>query len=155
MIESPEILRLIETAPLFRGIPRELLEPIFRKGKLVTLKPDEKLLSPGIFNEYVYIIISGRLSVQALPSLTVKPIATLTSGECIGEMSVLVDSLVAAYVIATTSCELFAMDYISFWSLIDSSSESERNMLNIMVRRIRLCNEVMADRLLHYVNPRQ
>lgn len=155
MIESPEVLRLIEAAPLFRGIPRELLEPIFRNGKLVTLKPGEKLLFPGIINEYVYIIISGRLNVQVTPSLSVKPIATLISGECIGEMSVLVDSLVAAYVIATTSCELFAIDYNSFWSLIDSSSKAERNMLNIMVRRIHLSNQVMADRILHYVNPRQ
>ena len=152
---SPNILRLIETAPLFRGIPRELLEPIFRKGKRVTLRPGEKPLSPGIINEYVYIIISGRLSVQVTPSIAVKAIATLISGELIGEMSVLVDSLVAAYVKATTSCELFAIDYLSFWSPIDSSNESERNMLNIMVRRIRLSNQIMADSLLHYVNPRQ
>lgn len=155
MIESPDVLRLIEAAPLFRGIPRELLEPIFHNGKLVTLKPGEKLLSPGIINEYVYIIISGCLNVQVTPSLSVKPIVTLISGEYIGEMSVLVDSLVAAYVIATTCCEIFAIDYLSFWSLIDSSNEFERNMLNIMVRRIRLSNQVMADRLLHYVNHRQ
>jgi len=155
MINSPEILRLIERNSLFHGIPRELLEPIFRIGKLVTLMPGEKLLSPGVINEYVFIIISGTLSVQNTPSLSVKPIAKLTSGECIGEMSVIICSLVAAYVIATTSCELFAIDYFSFWSLIDSSNEAERNILFIMVRRIRHSNEVMADRLIHFVNSRQ
>jgi CRP-like cAMP-binding protein len=155
MIDSPEILRLIERTSLFRGIPRESLEPVFRKGRLVTLMPGEKLLSPGIINEYVYVIIFGRLSVQVTPSLSVKPIATLTSGECIGEMSMQVDSLVAAYVIATTSCKLFAIDYFSFWSFIDSSNEAERNILNIILRRIRLENEAMANRLLHYVNTRQ
>lgn len=150
MIDSPEIRRLIEAAPLFRGVPNELLESLFRKAMLITLKQGEKLLSPGIINEHVYIVISGRLSVQVTPSHTTEPIAMLSPGECVGEMSVLVDGLVSAYVIATTSCELFAIDYTSFWSLIDSSNEAARNMLNILVRRIRLGNEVMADSLLHH-----
>lgn len=149
MIDSPEILRLIENASLFRGISRELLDPLFRKAKLVNLKPGEKLLSPGIINDYVYLLISGRMSVQFTPSLLDEPITMLTSGECVGEMSVLVDGLVSAYVIAATSCELFAIDYISFWKLIDDSNEAARNILDILVQRIRLGNEVMADSLLH------
>ena len=150
MIDSPEILRLIETAPLFREISRELLDPLLHKAKRVTLKPGEKLLSPGIINEHVYILISGRMNVQVTPSILDEPIAMLTPGECVGEMSVLVDGLVSAYVIAATSCELFAIDYISFWSLIDSSSEAARNMLNILVQRVRLGNDVIADSLLNH-----
>ncbi len=150
MIDSPEIRRLIEGAALFRGIPRELIDPVFRKAELVTLKPGEKLLSPGTVNEHVYILISGRLSVQVTPSSMDEPIAMIAPGECVGEMSVLVDSLVSAYVIASTSSQLFAIDYASFWSLIDGSNEAARNMLNILVQRIRLGNEIMADGLLHH-----
>ncbi|MBI5428962.1 MAG: GGDEF domain-containing protein [Nitrosomonadales bacterium] len=150
MIDSPEIFRLIETATLFRGIQRETLESLFRKAKLVTLKQGEKLLSPGVINEQVYIVLSGRLSVQITPSTSAEPIAMLAPGECVGEMSVLVDGLVSAYVIAATNCELFAIDYTSFWALIDGSNEAARNMLNILVHRIRLGNAVMADSLLHH-----
>jgi diguanylate cyclase (GGDEF)-like protein len=150
VIDSPEILRLIETAPLFRGISREVLDPLCQKARLVTLKPGERLLSPDVINEHVYLLISGRMSVQVTPSLLDEPITMLTSGECIGEMSVLVDGLVSSYVIASTSCELFVIDYLSFWSLIDGSSEAARNMLNILVQRIRLGNEVIADSLVHH-----
>lgn len=150
MIDSPEILRLIETASLFRGIPHTLLDPLVSRAELVTLKPGDKLLSPGVINEHVYIIISGRLSVQITPSNLDDPIAMLTPGECVGEMSVLVDSLVSAYVIASTDCKLLALDYNSFWSLIEGSNEAARNMLNILVQRIRLGNEIMADSLLHH-----
>lgn len=150
MIDSPEIFRLIENATLFRGVPRETLESLFRKAKLVTLKQGERLLSPDKINENVYIVISGRLSVQATLSSSDKPIAMLTPGECVGEMSVLVDGLVSAYVIAATGSELFSIDYESFWSLIDGSSEAARNMLNILVHRVRLGNRIMADSLLHH-----
>ncbi len=152
MIDSPEILRLIETASLFRGISAELLAPVFNKAELVKLKSGERLLSPGTINEHVYILISGRLNVQATLSNMDEPLAMITPGECVGEMSVLVDSLVSAYVIAAANCELISIDYASFWSLIDGSNEAARNMLNILVQRIRLGNEVMADGLLHHDN---
>ena len=152
MIDSPEILRLIENAALFRGVSHDILESLIRKANLVTLKQGEKLLSPEKLNENVYIVISGRLSVQAAPSLSDKPIAILSPGECVGEMSVLVDGIVSAYVIAATLSELLVIDYASFWSLIDGSSEAARNMLNILVNRIRLGNRVMADSLLHHGN---
>jgi diguanylate cyclase (GGDEF)-like protein len=148
--DSPEIFRLIETATLFRGVPREKLELLFREAKLVTLAQGEKLLSPNRINENVYIVISGRLSVQATPSSSDKPIAMLTPGECVGEMSVLVDGLVSTYVIAATDCELLSIDYASFWSLIDNSSEAARNMFNILVHRLRLGNRIMADSLLYH-----
>jgi diguanylate cyclase (GGDEF)-like protein len=128
VIESPEVLHLLETASLFRGISQTWLEPLLREAKIVTLMPGEKLLSPGI------------------------PIAVLNPGDCVGEMSVLVDGMVSAYVIATTRCELLTLDYNSFWSLIDGSNEAARNMLNILVQRVRQGNEVMADSLLHHDN---
>ncbi|MDH4216968.1 MAG: hypothetical protein OEV23_08810, partial [Gallionella sp.] len=81
MIDSPEILRLIENAALFRGVSHDILESLIRKANLVTLKQGEKLLSPEKLNENVYIVISGRLSVQAAPSLSDKPIAILSPGE--------------------------------------------------------------------------
>lgn len=150
MIESPEILRLIENSALFRGVSHEILESLFRKAKRISLLQGDRLLSPGKINENVYIIISGRLTVQLTLSSSDKPVAMLSPGECVGEMSVLVDGLASAYVIAATSCELFAIDYASFWTLIDGSNAAARNMLNILVNRVRLGNEIMADSLLHH-----
>ena len=149
MIETPEVIRLVNNSKLFRGVPHEKLEPMFARAKRITLKQGEQLLTPGHINENIYILISGRMSVQVSLSSAEKPLAMLTPGECIGEMSVLVDGLVSAYVIAVTACELYAIDYASFWSLLDGSNEAARNMLNILVYRIRLGNEVIADSLLH------
>ena len=149
MSESPETLRLIENSKFLRGVSHDAIQSLFAKSKRVTLDAGDRLLSPDRLNEHVYIVISGRLSVQVSLASTEKPIAMLTAGECVGEMSVLVDGMVSAYVIAASACELLDVDYATFWELLDSSSEAARNMLNILVYRVRLGNEVMADSLLY------
>lgn len=150
MINFPEVFRLVENASLFRGVPQEILEPLFRNARLLTLKPGEKLLARGSINEQVFVVVSGYLSVQASSSHFGQPIATLIPGECVGEMSVLVDSLVSADVIAATDCTLLAIDYAAFWSLINTSNEAMRNMFDILVRRIRLGNQSMTENIQQY-----
>jgi len=149
VINSPEILRLIARAPLFRDVPLETLRSLCAKAKLVSLLQGDKLLSLGKINEYIYIVISGRLSVKVSLSSLDEPIAMLAPGDCVGEMSVLVDGLATAHVIAATNCDLFAIDYTTFWHLIDDSNEVARNMLKILVQRIHMGNEIMANSILH------
>lgn len=147
MIDEAKILQLLDKTPLFRGIPHKLLAPIFKQAMLISLEQGEKLLSPGNINEHVYIIISGQMGVHLTLVNPDEPFAILNPGECVGEMSVLVDRIVSAYVIAKTDCQLLAIGYSSFWSLIKGSNESARNMLNILVQRIRMGNEVIAETL--------
>lgn len=149
MIDTPNIRELLDKALLFQGIPPKFLTPIIKQAIQISLKRGEQLLSPGVINEHVYIILSGQMSVHVTLSHFDEPIAILNPGECVGEMSVLVDSVVSAYVIAKTDCQLLAIGYSSFWSLIKGSNESARNMLNILVQRIRSGNEALAITQLH------
>lgn len=149
MIDSPEILRNIARAPLFHNVPLDTLQSICKQAKVVSLLQGDKLLTLGKINEYVYIVVSGRLSVKVSLSSLDEPIAMLAPGDCVGEMSVLVDGLASAHVIATTNCDLFAIDYMTFWKLIDESSDVARNILKILVQRIHMGNEVMANSILH------
>jgi len=147
VIDVPTILKLLDNSTLFCGIPHKILAPVFKQSIQISLKQGERLLSPGIPNEHVYIIISGQLGVHLTLSNLDEPLAILNPGECVGEMSVLVDSSVSAYVIANTDCQLLAIGYSTFWMLIKGSNESARNMLNILVQRIRMGNETIADTL--------
>jgi diguanylate cyclase (GGDEF)-like protein len=150
MIDAKIIPQLLEKSSLFRGIPQKILAPVFRDAVQISLYQGEQLLAPGSVNEYVYIIISGQLGVHLTLSNLDEPLAVLNPGECVGEMSVLVDSDVSAYVLARIDCQLLAIGYSSFWALIKGSNDSARNMLNILVQRIRMGNEVIADTLLHH-----
>lgn len=149
MINSPEILGIAGNSTLFHGIPRDVLAPVYQKALVISLGQGEQLLTPGIINEHVYLIISGQLNVQMTPSILDEPIAILNPGDCVGEMSVLVDCIVSAYVIARTDCQLLSIDYSSFWALIKGANGVARNMLNVLVQRIRMGNEALADTLMN------
>ena len=150
LIDTSTIITLLEKSTLFQDIPHKILAPLVKESMQISLTKREQLLTPGIINEHVYIIIAGQLSVHLMMANLDEPLAILNPGECVGEMSVLVDSKVSAFVVARTECQLLAIGYSAFWSLIKGSNDSARNMLNILVQRIRLGNEVIADTLLHH-----
>ena len=149
MIHSPEILKVLETAPLFRGVSKSLLAKELSQSRLRTLKSGEILLVSGQVNNLIYIILSGRLSIQSRDS-DVEPLAMLGEGECVGEMSILGDGRVSAYVIAATDCKLLAIDHMALWDLIDRSHVAAHNMLSILSKRIRLTDQVVAENLEHH-----
>lgn len=146
MIHSPEILKVLESAPLFIGIPGHLLAKHLNDARLHPLTSGQVLLVPGQPNNTIYIILSGRLRIQAKES-EVEPIAVMGEGECVGEMSMLGDAPVSAYVIAATDCKLLAIDHAAMWELINSSHAAAHNMLNILTSRIRNTNQVATENL--------
>ncbi|MFZ5522905.1 MAG: GGDEF domain-containing protein [Pseudomonadota bacterium] len=146
MIHSPEILKVLESAPLFLGIPNHLLARQLSESRLHPLAAGQVLLAPGQPNNTIYIILSGRLRIQSQESAG-EPIAILGEGECVGEMSMLGDEPVSAYVVAGTDCKLLAIDHAAMWELINSSHAAAHNMLNILTRRIRNTNEIAAENL--------
>ncbi|MEO8332795.1 MAG: GGDEF domain-containing protein [Gallionella sp.] len=146
MIHSPQIIKILESAPLFLGIPGHLLAKHLSESRLHPLTTGQVLLVPGQPNNTIYIILSGRLNIQSKES-EVEPIAILGEGECVGEMSMLGDAPVSAYVIAATDCKLLAIDHAAMWELINNSHAAAHNMLNILTSRIRNTNEIAAENL--------
>lgn len=146
MIRSAEIIRVLQTAPLFQGIPTRLLAQKLSASRLRTLNAGETLLVPGQANNVIYLIISGRLSIQSKES-GIEPIAMLGEGECVGEASIIGDMHIPAYVIAATECKLLAIDHAALWELIDSSHQAAHNMLDVLSMRIRPAGQIMAENL--------
>lgn len=146
MSHSQEILTLLETAPLFRGVSHKLLLRALSQSRLIGLKKGDQLLAPGQLNNHIYMVLSGRLSIKLKEDQT-EPLAMFGEGECVGEMSILGDGYASAYVIAATDCKLLAIDQVALWGLIDNSHEAAHNMLSILSRRIRVGDQRVAENL--------
>lgn len=146
MIRSPEILKVLEAAPLFRGVPRELLVRNLSRSNLRNLNSGEILLAPGHLNSLVYIILSGRLSLQSKDS-HVEPIAMFGEGECVGELSILNNNRFSAYVVAATDCKLLGVDHDALWNLVDNSNAAARNMLGMLAKRDHVAKQAAAESL--------
>jgi diguanylate cyclase (GGDEF)-like protein len=137
-------LNLLQEVPLFFGVPDELLNRHLENAKYIDLTPGQTLLSPGDANENLYVILSGRLRVNA-SNRDEEPIALFGPGESVGEMSILDDSKAFAYLQADTDCELLAIDHATMWMLINDSHQAARNMLNVLALRIPISERSLHD----------
>jgi len=146
MILTPEILKVLESAPLFLGIPKQLLTKHLSESRLHPLAAGQTLLVPSQPNNSIYIILSGRLRIQSHETDS-EPLVILGEGECVGEMSMLDEAPVSMYVVAGTDCKLFAIDHAAMWELINNSHAAAYNMLNMLTGRIRNTNEIVVGNL--------
>ncbi len=144
MKHANEVRQLLESSPLFRGIPGALLNKCVSQSMRRSLSQGEVLLAPGQVNNLIYIIASGRLSVQTKEA-AVEPLALLGEGECVGEMSILSGGNVSAFVIAATDCSLLALDHHILWELIDKSHIAAHNMLSILSKRICAADQLIGE----------
>lgn len=103
------------------------------------------MLAMGKSNDSIYIVLSGRLRIH-LGNPETEAIEMFGQGDCVGEMSTLLDDgQVSAYVIADTDCELLVINRAVVWLLINDSQKTARNLLNILVERIRVSNRIFAE----------
>ncbi len=145
MIEE-DIRKLLAVSPLFRHMQENLVSEKLSPLEMISISEGETLLIAGHRNATIYIIMSGRLKVQSGAG-DQEPIALLGEGECVGELSILGDTVVSAYVIAATDCVLLPIDQSILWNLIDTSHQAARNMLNILSERVRYADKVIAENL--------
>ncbi|MGK5093966.1 cyclic nucleotide-binding domain-containing protein [Deltaproteobacteria bacterium TL4] len=58
-----EFVDVLQKIPIFEKLPQELLHHIFEYSKFINLKGDERLIEQGEFDQEIFILIHGSLSV--------------------------------------------------------------------------------------------
>ncbi len=124
-----------------QGIGEEVLDALVPRAGLVELKTGECLLRRGEPNLLVYVVISGRLRVELDGGGP--PLAHISRGETVGELSLLAGSLTTATVAAEKPTRLLALDEESFWWLAESSHEFSVALLIRLAKRMRSNNEAV------------
>jgi diguanylate cyclase (GGDEF)-like protein len=132
---------------LFFGTDAGLFERCRRSGTERTLARGERLLARAERNESVYFVLRGRLGVYLEGGQP--PLVQFGPGECVGEMSVLTGARASADVIAETDTVVLVLPGAVLWTLVDRSHAVARNLLYLLVNRIRQDDEVMRCQLEH------
>ncbi len=143
-MNSTEVINLLQGSPLFKKVKSSLLASLLMKTTQIRLVAEQILMTPGQQNDRIYIVLSGRLSVQ-ITVYDPKPLALLGMGECVGEMSMFDDDHVSSYIIAATDCELLSVPHAVAWAILNESLQASHNMLSILSNRIRSSNRVLAE----------
>lgn len=131
---------------LFYEIPVLLLEPVLAECSTQQLQPGDILISPGMENHNLYLLVSGRLQVylDKADSDISFPIAP---GECIGEMSLIEQRRTSAFVIAEAESQMIVIPEDIFWNNFIHLPYAVRNLLRVLTRRTRKDNEVIRQSL--------
>jgi diguanylate cyclase (GGDEF)-like protein len=135
---------LLQALELFRGVRPDDVQDLLQRCDRRDLAAGELLLSPGAKNEHVFVVLSGSLNVHVgAPSTPV--LATMETGACVGEMSIIEDRDPSAYVIGAEDTHLLVIHQSILWEMVDASHDFAKNLLIVLSERVRSHNKVIAD----------
>ena len=104
------------TVSFFEGFTKEQLKEILKSSSIYKVAKGESMVAEGDIEDSFFVLLSGKASVRKND----KRIATISRGECFGEMAYLSGQARAATVLAETDCILMEISA----TLLDRSSES-------------------------------
>jgi len=135
---------LLAGLELFQGVAPDDVQELLQQCDRRDVKTGDIVLSPDNKNDYVYLVLSGRLHVR-VGSSDAPIIATMDVGSCAGEMSIIEDRDPSAFVIAAEPSHLLVIHQSILWKMVDASHEFSKNLLIVLSERVRSHNEFIAE----------
>lgn len=135
---------LLSGLELFHGVEPDHVQDLLQRCERRDISAGSLLLSPGVKNEFVFLVLSGRLNVH-VGSLDAPILATIDVGACVGEMSIIEDRDPSAYVLAAEQTHLLAIHQTILWEMVNASHEFSKNLLVVLSERVRSHNNFIAE----------
>jgi diguanylate cyclase (GGDEF)-like protein len=143
MSEPYEVtIATLRTLEALRGIGDETLEALIGRTQCIRVEPGHVLLKRDESNTRMFAIVSGLLRVD-LQEDESAPIARLTRGDTVGEMSLLARNPASANVTAEQPSCLLVIDEETFFWLIGISHAFSVTLLVRLANRLRKNNEAV------------
>ncbi len=127
--------RELASSVLLKEVELDPFLDLLQGGEVRSLKEGEVLIEVRESNRTLFLILSGRLTIQLLPELN--PIAVLGPGDVVGELSFIDGQLTTAYAVAGVPTRVLALNEQIMTSLLEASPHVARNLLFVMARRVR------------------
>ncbi len=132
----------LEQIKLFNGVRLSSIKPLLDNCPVLYLEKDETLIEAGEPEEFMYLLLSGRLQVL-LQKNADQPITVLESGDSVGEISILDHQPTSGYVIADKPSRVLRIDEETLWKIVETSHIASNNLLRTLAYRLRFGNSVM------------
>ena len=129
------------TSPVFTGLDEKELRSITRFVGERSVAAGEEFIRQGEMGDCLYVIVYGQAAVFWKDGSDEEiRLATLGSGESIGEMGYFSDGRRSASVRALTNVQLLQIYYDDLTRSMDRAPTLARNFLDIIIKRIRRTN---------------
>ncbi len=148
----------LHTIGILSGVALESVWGILSHCPVLEPEPGSVLIAPSDRERTLYLVLEGSLHVylelpgQQVPSSDTSPrnpspVAELSTGQAVGEISVLEARPATAYVVTATRARLLAVSEAMFWRLIQASHEFSINLLLLLAQRMRENNRQLSHSL--------
>jgi small-conductance mechanosensitive channel/CRP-like cAMP-binding protein len=97
---------ILRQQPLFRSLTDGQLDALLPRSRVLHFGRGEKLIEQGANGDSMFILMDGEANVLVDRNEVKAQVASLKSGDCFGEMSLLTGERRRATVIANTDCEV-------------------------------------------------
>ncbi|MGB2926832.1 MAG: SpoIIE family protein phosphatase [Limnothrix sp.] len=149
--DSHDDLEAIAACELFRGVETDSLQILLTECAVASFPAGESIAKPGEENHNLYILLSGHLMVYLAETedavLNPEVGFRIPIGECIGEMSIIENKPVSAYVVTASECRLLIIPETIFWEKLMSWPEVVKSMLTGLSSRMRRLDKVAIKTL--------
>ena len=133
MLDVLERALALRAAPLFAPLDGEELLPIAELCSELSLDAGGELFAQGELGESLYVLVSGRVSVER----DGHRLAELKTGDCVGELAALDLDPRSATVTALEDCDFIRLERDDLFDLLSDHPELVRALAGVLVARLR------------------
>ncbi len=139
-------LGFVSSMKIFQGVPYAALETALAPLTVQDVAGEMVLLKPGDANHSVLLVLRGGLRVY-LDQPGEGEFIEAGVGDCVGEMSVIDDHPVSAYVVASKGTRLLVIDGDTFLHKLMAIPRVSRNLISEMSERMRRSDRITVRRM--------
>src|SRR5205823_5093802 len=97
---------ILRQQPLFKSFSDDQLDALLPRGQMTNFGRGEKVIDQGANGDSMFILVKGEANVVVNRNGHDTHVASLRSGDCFGEMSLLTGEKRSASIVANTDCEV-------------------------------------------------
>jgi small-conductance mechanosensitive channel/CRP-like cAMP-binding protein len=126
---------MLRQQPLFKCLTDAQLDTLLPRGRVVHFGRGETLIKQGENGDSMFILVDGQANVVVERKGGSTHVASLSSGDCFGEMSLLTGEQRSATVIAHTDCEVVEITKPVLAKSLKEHSELVAQLSQLLAKR--------------------
>jgi diguanylate cyclase (GGDEF)-like protein len=128
---------------LFKDVENDVISQLITSRPITKFYPGDYLITRNESNKYLFFILKGKAEVYL--DTADAALNIISSGESIGEISVLDGQPASAHVIALSECHAIIINKNETWELAKNSHAFTINLLQFLTNRLRCFNDQLDE----------
>lgn len=143
--DQDEARTILRNEPLFQCLSDAQIDQIVKNARLSQFGRGERMVEEGAEGDSMFVILRGAAQVSVSKNGSTISVATLSAGDCFGEMSLLTGEPRSATVRAERDCYVMELGKSVMSQIIRDSPECLQQLSDILAQRKLATEDVLKD----------